>query len=572
MDLRNERSDKNFVSVQHLEKVYANGAKAVYDFDLDIDRHDFIVIVGPSGCGKTTTLRMIAGLEDVSAGNIFIDSECVNYKPSKDRKIAIVFQSYALYPQMSVYDNIAFPLSINKYPFPAVESKLRELTEAYNVEKAIAPALIQKTISSCSSQVTKRLTLADLVGIKYGMGDAGAERLVKDYDTRSPRSQEELVGTLAGEIKDEETRLKDKGESWNGKFERLDETGKVILENRKMSKREIRTKVFEAATILDLGPYLDRLPKELSGGQMQRVALGRAIVKNVPLFLMDEPLSNLDAKLRLTMRSEIVKLHRKIGATTIYVTHDQTEAMTMATKIVVMSKGFIQQIGDPQSIYDDPCNLFVARFLGSPSINVFDGGFNQKETIVLSDELNIDLGPSFKKAHDAFYKAKLAEFLAAYSSYGEDPKSKEFILKILSGIGGKPAALVGMRKKSKWESLFKKKAVAVDSAKEAFEEKISLLKKALTEEHPIACAIRPERMEIKLREKGKQYKNCYFVSPTVCEALGNEYIVHFDFLGEDMTAKMDSKSHVNLESELVLSFSKDDLLFFDPITGSRIHF
>ena len=189
------RVNNYFVSLQNIEKIYPNGAKAVYNFNLDINRHEFIVIVGPSGCGKSTTLRMIGGLENITNGLLFIDKELSNFKQSKDRKIAMVFQSYALYPQMTVYENIAFPLQINKYP--------KEVT---------------------------------------------------------------------------------------------DENGNKVIEYVKYTKQEIDEKVFEAARILDLGEYLDRLPKQLSGGQMQRVALGRAIVKNVPLFLMDEPLSNLDAK------------------------------------------------------------------------------------------------------------------------------------------------------------------------------------------------------------------------------------------------------------------------------------
>ena len=221
-----DNSLASFVSLQNVNKVYPSGVHAVYDFNLEIEKNQFVALVGPSGCGKSTTLRMIAGLEDITSGALYIDKTYSNYLQSKDRDIAMVFQSYALYPQMSVYDNIAFGLKVRKLP-----------------------------------------------------------------------------------------------------------------------KDEIEKRVFKAADILDLGEYLDRKPKELSGGQMQRVALGRAIVRQANLFLMDEPLSNLDAKLRVQMRSEIMRIHREVGATTVYVTHDQTEAMTMADVIVVMNKGFIQKIG-----------------------------------------------------------------------------------------------------------------------------------------------------------------------------------------------------------------------------------
>ena len=245
------------VKLEGVKKIYDNAVTAVHSFDLEIADKEFIVLVGPSGCGKSTTLRMIAGLEDISAGDLLIDGVRVNDVAPKDRDIAMVFQSYALYPHMSVYDNMAFALKL-----------------------------------------------------------------------------------------------------------------------RKMDPKEIDRRVREAAEILDLGPYLDRRPKELSGGQMQRVALGRAIVRNAKLFLMDEPLSNLDAKLRVQMRSEIVRIHEQIGATTIYVTHDQTEAMTMATKIVVMSKGWVQQIGTPKEIYNNPKNIFVATFIGSPAMNIFGAEYD----------------------------------------------------------------------------------------------------------------------------------------------------------------------------------------------------
>ncbi len=229
------------------------GVVAVQSFNLDIADQEFIVLVGPSGCGKSTTLRMIAGLEEISEGELYIDGKLVNDVAPKDRDIAMVFQSYALYPHMTVYENMAFSLKLKKTP-----------------------------------------------------------------------------------------------------------------------KDEIDRKVKEAAAILDITQYLDRKPKALSGGQRQRVAIGRAIVREPKVFLMDEPLSNLDAKLRNQMRAEIIKLRQKINTTFIYVTHDQTEAMTLGDRIVIMRDGFIQQIGTPQEVFDHPSNLFVAGFIGTPQMNFFD--------------------------------------------------------------------------------------------------------------------------------------------------------------------------------------------------------
>ena len=241
------------VSLQHIYKIYDGGVTAVTDFNLEIEDKEFIILVGPSGCGKSTTLRMIAGLEDISKGELYIGDMLANDVAPKDRDIAMVFQNYALYPHMTVYDNMAFGLKL-----------------------------------------------------------------------------------------------------------------------RKMPKEEIARRVGEAARILGIEEYLDRKPKALSGGQRQRVALGRAIVRDPKVFLLDEPLSNLDAKLRANMRTEISKLYQRLGTTFIYVTHDQTEAMTMGTRIVVMKDGVVQQIDSPNNLYNNPCNQFVAGFIGSPQMNFVD--------------------------------------------------------------------------------------------------------------------------------------------------------------------------------------------------------
>jgi len=241
------------LSLKNITKAYPNGFVAVKDFNLEIADQEFIIFVGPSGCGKSTTLRMVAGLEDITSGDLYIDGKLMNDVEPKDRDIAMVFQNYALYPHMSVYDNMAFGLKLRKTP-----------------------------------------------------------------------------------------------------------------------KEEIDKLVQEAARILDLSHLLDRKPKALSGGQRQRVAMGRAIVRNPKVFLMDEPLSNLDAKLRGQMRIEISKLHQRLNATIVYVTHDQTEAMTLGTRIVVMKDGLVQQVDSPQNLYDKPQNKFVAGFIGAPQMNLLD--------------------------------------------------------------------------------------------------------------------------------------------------------------------------------------------------------
>lgn len=258
------------VDLNHIYKKYEGNDKySVNDFDLHIKDKEFIVFVGPSGCGKSTTLRMVAGLEDISKGTLEIDHKVMNDVAPKDRDIAMVFQNYALYPHMSIYDNMAFGLKLRHY-----------------------------------------------------------------------------------------------------------------------KKDEIDKRVKHAADILGLSEYLDKKPAELSGGQRQRVALGRAIVRDAPIFLMDEPLSNLDAKLRVTMRAEIAKLLQNLGTTTIYVTHDQTEAMTLADRVVVMSVGKVQQIGTPLEVYNTPVNMFVAGFIGSPQMNFFNVHFKGNR---ISDGKGLDI-------------------------------------------------------------------------------------------------------------------------------------------------------------------------------------
>lgn len=574
-----QRSKEAFVSIQNLEKIYPNGAKAVYDFNLDIQRNEFIVIVGPSGCGKTTTLRMIAGLEDISAGDIFVDGEFINYKPSKDRKMAIVFQSYALYPQMSVYDNIAFPLTINKYELPLVAVKLQAAVQALNVLKKHQDRELLEILEQISRDARiGKIKRFELAAKRFGISLAAAEKICKVSTLDFKNGQiSKIISAWEEEVKIEQENLKANNIVIDENFQHIDENGRVIVKERALNKYEIRMKVVRTAETLDLGDYLDRLPKELSGGQMQRVALGRAIVKNLPLFLMDEPLSNLDAKLRLTMRSEIVKIHNKINATTVYVTHDQTEAMTMATRIVVMSKGFVQQIDTPQQIYDNPKNLFVAKFVGSPAINVLNGTIDIKQKkILIGDKIELKIGEAQVKKHDEFYQRKLSEFQDVFAKYEEDYRAREYVLKVLSSVGSHKhksfKRIIKPTLFSRVKNLFKHEVhdYKQDTNYKVFQKMIEKIKAAQVGVHNIVLAIRPERMNVSLFDASKEYKNAYIVTPTVCELLGYEYIVHFDFLGKEITAKIDSKNFVSLQTKLVVTFDNEDLLFFDEISGERI--
>ena len=330
------------LKLRNINKIYDNNVQAVFDFNLDIHDKEFIVFVGPSGCGKSTTLRMIAGLEDITSGELYVDGELMNDILPKDRDMSMVFQSYALYPHMTVYKNMAFGLKLRKIPVPVLDESGNQV---YTFDK----------------EKVKEL-----------------KREIKEVKTSLKKAPDEEKEELETRISELTAQIEDVKSNLNVPKYKM-----VHYE-----KEEIDRRVNNAAEILGLTDYLDRKPKALSGGQRQRVALGRSIVRDAKVFLMDEPLSNLDAKLRVQMRSEIAKIHKKVGATTIYVTHDQTEAMTMASRIVVMKDGYIQQIGTPREVYSTPANMFVGGFIGSPAMNFLKGKISNKAFVMTNEETN----------------------------------------------------------------------------------------------------------------------------------------------------------------------------------------
>ncbi len=565
----------SFVKIENLEKVYPNGVKAVYNFSLDIDKNEFIVLVGPSGCGKSTMLRMIAGLEDISSGELTIGGEFANYKPSKDRSLAIVFQNYALYPQMNVFENIAFPLTVSKYPFPVVDEQLLAARGVVSAIDNFTAAELAQAVAAAEKVRGDRIDAAAWLGKKLGIARPAAERILQCKLTEKEDLENYIVSLKNDnvlQISSREEALSADGKHFDEHARLLDEQGKVVTELRKMNKWEIQDKVFAAADVLDLGQYLNRLPKELSGGQMQRVALGRAIVKNVPLFLMDEPLSNLDARLRLTMRSEIVKLHKRINATTIYVTHDQTEAMTMADRIVVMSKGFVQQIDTPEQIYNNPCNLFVAKFVGTPPINLFTARFDG--TRLVSGDRELPLSADTAAAINTFYDRTYKTFAEQLDAYDGSDKSKEFILKVLSATADKVGVEVKSKRtlRQKISGLFGKKQTeqAVDGALDKLKEKTELLQAYCQGDKTLTVGIRPEALNVELYDKATHGDDCIVTQPTLIELMGSEIYVHFDLQGEEMIAKMSAKTKINEQTKLAIKFNAEDIYLFDPISGERI--
>lgn len=436
-----------YVSLQNVNKVYDNFVQAVYDFNLDIQEHELIVFVGPSGCGKSTTLRMIAGLEGITTGDLYIDGVYCNEKTPRERDVAMVFQNYALYPHMTVYDNLAFG-----------------------------------------------------------------------------------------------------------------------LETRGFDKKEIDERVHRAAEILQITEYLDRRPKQLSGGQMQRVALGRAIVREAKVFLMDEPLSNLDAKLRVSMRSEIIKLHKSINATTIYVTHDQTEAMTMATRIVVMEKGVVKQIGAPEEVYNYPADTFVATFIGAPAMNLISAKYVDGK-IVLPSGFEIALTDKQKESHDEFYKKQI-------QLVDERIENKEYEkpdIGVLLSLNQKKKTLkdiiVGLFKKEKDEPIIKtaeEKLADLHAEREKYEE-------CLKGAHDVIFGIRPED----IYEQNEVPTSCLKSNPMVlnvslAELLGGEYHVHLDMDDVDLIAKCRAIKKVQEGVDFEFVFDLNKMHVFDAINKKSI--
>ena len=419
------------LSFRNINKIYDNNVQAVFDFNLEIKDKEFIVFVGPSGCGKSTTLRMVAGLEEITDGELYIDDELVNEVHPKDRDIAMVFQSYALYPHMSVYENMAFGLKI-----------------------------------------------------------------------------------------------------------------------RHMSREEIDQRIKAAAEILGLQPYLKRKPKELSGGQRQRVALGRAIVREPKVFLMDEPLSNLDAKLRVQMRTEITKIHQKVGATTIYVTHDQTEAMTMADRIVIMKDGYIQQIGTPEEVYKHPLNMFVAGFIGSPSMNFIKVKY-ENGTIKVCDELSIKLDKDQVAKHDRYY-ANLLEI-----SYKKREKREIEINEY----------------NAKQENAKKHKLINKEDDSELIKinERINWLEKVKEgNPHELVLGIRPEDIYIDGDTSDAKISDFTNLTCDISELLGHERIV-YTYIGEDrLVIKINAKRDIKQGDIAKYCFDLDAIHLFDEETTENI--
>ena len=510
------------LSFKNINKIYDNNVQAVFDFNLEIKDKEFIVFVGPSGCGKSTTLRMVAGLESITTGELYIDGILINNVEPKDRNIAMVFQNYALYPHMTVYDNMAFALKLRKVPqnvyldTPEIIPLKKEAIEKYKTirklyrraKKLNEPKDIFIEINRLydelfilNDQINEILKPNQVIGIfsdkinELTKQINKLEKQISKYKEKlnKPNLDESILKLYQDAINQKSSQL----EVIKKDLDYYQNNEVPILKPRKLTKLEIDIEIQKAARILDLGQYLLRKPAALSGGQRQRVALGRCIVRNPKVFLMDEPLSNLDAKLRVQTRSEISKIHKRVNATTIYVTHDQTEAMTMADRIVVMKDGHIQQIGEPEQIYSNPANIFVAGFIGNPAMNFLDVTFDGSDLVI-----------AFSKEEEKEIHIKL------------NKEQKELLKQYVD-----KQLVVGIRP----ESLFREGDAKLDKTAQFID---------------ITCDFR--------------------------ELLGYEAVVYSFLNGQKFLVKLGSEEKISSGDILKIGFNSNALYFFDKQTTQRI--
>ena len=418
------------IRINHLTKTFPGNPKknipdttAVNDFNIVVPDGTLLGLLGPSGCGKSTTLYMISGLKQPTEGEIWFGDEDVTHLAPEKRGIGLVFQNYALYPHMTVYDNVKFPLTnLNVKRTKKAQKTIDALTILDLLEHNLDEIVKMEQESVYNNKISKSAFARKMVfrfhivtSLANTIFSYGLSRV--EGDEREAKLSE-AKAKLNAAIAAEKEALEKKGFSINDKYEVLDANGATIEENRKLTKDEIDALVQETARLVQIDQYLERKPSELSGGQQQRVAIARALVKKPRVLLLDEPLSNLDARLRLQTREEIRRIQRETGITTVFVTHDQEEAMSISDKIVVMRQGIKMQEDAPQEVYRNPNSLFVAKFLGNPPINVFKGSI-KKDTLYIGEE-KICKNKAFKEDKDVYVGIRPEGFLCDEHTKEED--------------------------------------------------------------------------------------------------------------------------------------------------------
>ena len=524
---------------------------AVDHLDLEIADNSFITLLGPSGCGKTTILRMIAGLETPTTGQIKIgdrvvfDSDAgINVPPNK-RKVGFLFQNYALWPNMTVYQNISFGLSNIKEEMPVVDEGAKttsELIKALRSGKKIVE-LVEECRDKRGKLDTEKVYLKFIDAFTLSIYTAKALYGYKIHEASDPeKAAKDKAGELFDKLEATKKAYEAKGQSLNENFE-VTEGGKVRMENRKLTKEEIDKSVRRVSRIVKIGMFMNRYPAELSGGQQQRVAIARTLAPEPDVLFMDEPLSNLDAKLRLEMRYELQRLHVETGSTFVYVTHDQMEAMTLATKICLINNGVLQQYAAPLEVYNHPKNLFVADFVGNPSINFIDAKGTQMEDgkveLIALNGIRLKFVP--KQPVD------IAKWQADRDKEAADAQA------------------------AAEESLKDKKAVEKSNKDEKFKYHVAMVEENdySMEEEPVitnedfVIGVRPEAL--KLGETGALKTTVYGAMPTGMEStvklrIGNFLLTGVIFGGVTFS----------IGTEMGMDIQGDDILLFDRTSGKCI--
>ena len=524
---------------------------AVDHLDLEIADNSFITLLGPSGCGKTTILRMIAGLETPTTGQIKIgdrvvfDSDAgINVPPNK-RKVGFLFQNYALWPNMTVYQNISFGLSNIKEEMPVVDEGAKttsELIKALRSGKKIVE-LVEECRDKRGKLDTEKVYLKFIDAFTLSIYTAKALYGYKIHEASDPeKAAKDKAGELFDKLEATKKAYEAKGQSLNENFE-VTEGGKVRMENRKLTKEEIDKSVRRVSRIVKIGMFMNRYPAELSGGQQQRVAIARTLAPEPDVLFMDEPLSNLDAKLRLEMRYELQRLHVETGSTFVYVTHDQMEAMTLATKICLINNGVLQQYAAPLEVYNHPKNLFVADFVGNPSINFIDAKGTQTEDgkveLIALNGIRLKFVPKQPVDIAKWQADRDKEVADAQAAAEESLKDKKAV------------------EKSNKDEKFKYHVAMVEENDYSMEEE-----PVITNED-FVIGVRPEAL--KLGETGALKTTVYGAMPTGMEStvklrIGNFLLTGVIFGGVTFS----------IGTEMGMDIQGDDILLFDRTSGKCI--
>lgn len=527
----------------------------VENLNLDIEDNTFVTLLGPSGCGKTTTLRMIAGLETPTSGKIIIgntvvfDSELgINLPPNK-RKVGFLFQNYALWPNMTVYQNIAFGLDNVKEELPVCDFDYKTIKDTIRIlekPKALL-ALFNETVTGSGKKTSKQeddrlvLKLVD----NYGISSLTAKKIIA-YGLPAmadPQAEAKLiVEGLTKTVEKKQADYQAKGQEIDGEG-RLSQNGSILKTVRRLSKEEKDLAVRRVSKIVKIGPFMDRYPSELSGGQQQRVAIARTLAPGPEVLFMDEPLSNLDAKLRLEMRYELQRLHVETGSSFVYVTHDQLEAMTLSTKICLLDNGVLQQYAEPLTVYNRAKNLFVADFVGNPSVNFVEAKGSQRSSgeipLTALGGLNLSFKPEEKFSLDDWFKERdMAEAKAKHARH-EAEQHKGFV------------------EKENRDEVFRYKIAKVFDAETEEEEKPE------PGNEDLLLAIRPEFISI--RNEGKIDGEIYGAMPTGMETTVKIRVA--DFL---LTAVIFGNTTWKIGDKIKFDFSGNSIMLFDPKSGSYI--